>query len=225
MKLDSIKTPTMRDSTEYEIAVLNHATTGCINEPLDGAAGWVRRGRYGTVISHIELAERRCTEAIIIAARVKQMDPTGFLEACGARAMGLTLSGCPEPSHAAGVSAAVAYLLNNLEPAEASSLASGTDITDNAITRAKNNATLAGATTHLEHLDDKVEEWEGSYDYAMWKYKDRYKTLTERIAAGFGKGSNPNDSAEKVVNGLNVKNKVQSLADAKAILGQCGPRE
>jgi hypothetical protein len=217
MKLDSIKTPSMRDNTEYESGVLNHAT--------ESANEWVKHGRYGTVNSHIKLAEKRCIEAIIIAARVKQLDPTGFLEACGARAMGLTLSGCPEPSHAAGVSAAVAYLLNHLEPAEASSLASGTDITDNAITRAKNNATLAGATTHLGHLDDKVEEWEGSYDYATWKYKDRYKTLAERIAAGFGKGSNPNDSAEKVVDGLNVKNKVQSLADAKAIFGQSAPRE
>tara|TARA_R110000765_G_scaffold29542_1_gene70414 strand:+ start:596 stop:1216 length:621 start_codon:yes stop_codon:yes gene_type:complete len=206
----------MRDNTEYETGVLNHTT--------ESASEWVKNGRYGTVNSHIELAERRINEAIIIAARVKQMDPTGFLEACGARAMGLTLTGCPEPSHVAGVSAAVAYLLNHLEPAEASSLASGTDITDNAITRVKNNATLAGATTHLGHLDDKVKEWEESYDYAMWKYKDRYKPLAERMT-GIGRDANPRDSAEKVVNGYNVRNKVQSLADAKAIFGQSAPKQ
>ena len=216
MRLDSIKTPSMRDNTEYETGVLNHTT--------ESASEWVKNGRYGTVNSHIELAERRINEAIIIAARVKQMDPTGFLEACGARAMGLTLTGCPEPSHVAGVSAAVAYLLNHLEPAEASSLASGTDITDNAITRVKNNATLAGATTHLGHLDDKVKEWEESYDYAMWKYKDRYKPLAERMT-GIGRDANPRDSAEKVVNGYNVRNKVQSLADAKAIFGQSAPKQ
>ena len=58
----------------------------------------------------------------------------------------------------------------------------------------------------------------------MWKYKDRYKPLAERMT-GIGRDANPRDSAEKVVNGYNVRNKVQSLADAKAIFGQSAPKQ
>ena len=194
----------MRDATEHEVNVLNHCGS-------EGSMPWIDQGRRGTIDKHKRLTRRRINEAIIIAARVKQMDPTGFLEACGARAMGLTLTGLPEPNQAAGVTGAIAYLLNHLEPAEASSLASGTDVTDNAITRADNDAILYGATTHLGFLDDKVEEWENSYDYAAWKYKDRYLTLPERLKSGM-----VNADAQKVENGFNIENEIMTLEESKA---------
>jgi len=211
MEANNINEPTMRDATEHEVNVLNHCGSM-------GIMPWIDRGRRGTIDKHKRLTKRRINEAIIIAARIKQMDPTGFLEACGARAMGLTLTGLPEPNQAAGVTGAIAYLLNHLEPAEASSLASGTDVTDNAITRADNDAILYGATTHLGFLDDKTAEWEDSYDYAAWKYKDRYLTLPERLKSGM-----VNADAQKVENGLNIKNEIMTLADSKAILNTGPP--
>jgi|TARA_R110000824_G_scaffold398179_1_gene601952 hypothetical protein len=211
MRANNINEPTMRDATEHEVNVLNHCGS-------EGSMPWIDQGRRGTIDKHKRLTRRRINEAIIIAARVKQMDPTGFLEACGARAMGLTLTGLPEPNQAAGVTGAIAYLLNHLEPAEASSLASGTDVTDNAITRADNDAILYGATTHLGFLDDKVEEWENSYDYAAWKYKDRYLTLPERLKSGM-----VNADAQKVENGFNIENEIMTLEESKAILNTGPP--
>jgi hypothetical protein len=211
MRANNINEPTMRDATEHEVNVLNHCGS-------EGSMPWIDQGRRGTIDKHKRLTRRRINEAIIIAARIKQMDPTGFLEACGARAMGLTLTGLPEPNQAAGVTGAIAYLLNHLEPAEASSLASGTDVTDNAITRADNDAILYGATTHLGFLDDKTAEWELSYDHATWKYKDRYLTLPERLKSGM-----VNADAQKVENGFNIKNEIMTLEESKAILNTGPP--
>lgn len=169
---------TLRDKTQNENNVLNHVVLS--------ADTWTTQGRSRTTNSKVELAEIRCREAIILASRVKQMDPTGFLKACSARARGLTLTGHQVPSPSAGVTAAVAYLLNHLEPAEASSLASGIDVTDNAIIRAKNEATVLGTSAFDGHLYDKVAGWEESYDYAKWKYTKRYLTRAEREASNMG---------------------------------------
>ena len=103
-----------------------------------------------------ELFNQKMAEAIIITARVKQMDPTGFLEACGARAMGLTVDGSGQLGEG-GAAMAVAYLLNNLEPDEAKSLSEGNDVTDRAIVRAKNTAAAEAATEIDGHLGNKVK--------------------------------------------------------------------
>lgn len=200
-------TPDAKTRSDAETSVLSHVATN--------ADRWVSDGQLGIVSGQVEDAERRVKEAIVIAARVKQMDPTGWLEACGARASGLTIVG-----EVFGANAAVAYLLNNLEPAEANSLAGGTDVTDRAITRAKNKATLAASTDFDRHLESKIKGWEESHDHATWKFGADYMprvprevevarrtTLTQEQRVALGPLYGP--AKRRVIN---------TLASAKAIL-------
>jgi hypothetical protein len=75
----------VRDRSDHETAVLRHVVVDEMQ--------WVDDGRYGLLDGQVESASKKIQEAIIITAKVKQMDSTGFLEVCGARAQGLTVVG------------------------------------------------------------------------------------------------------------------------------------
>ena len=148
-----------RNRTDHEIEVLRHV--------VKSSTDWVAKGQEGIIDGQVTAVNQKMAEAIIITARVKQMDPTGFLEACGARAMGLTVDGSGQLGEG-GAAMAVAYLLNNLEPDEAKSLSEGNDVTDRAIVRAKNTAAAEAATEFDGHLGNKVKRWEESHDKALF---------------------------------------------------------
>ena len=197
---------TVRDRTDHEHDVLDHV--------VEGEKEWTDRGRLGFVLGQVEGAGKRMDESIIIAARVKQMDPTGFLETCGARASGLEIVGDTP------VKAAVAFLLNHLEPAEAASLASGTDVTDNAIIRCENAARINAVADHEIALVSKVNRWEESHDRSTWKHGDQYLNRAQREAEvtrreGLTKEQR---AALAPLEGPSVL-KTQTHAVAKAILG------
>lgn len=197
----------VRDRTDDEIKVLEHVV---LSED-----GWINGGRFGIISGQVEDAERRMAEAIIITARVKQMDPDGFLEACNARASGLSIDGQGDAARAA-----VAFLLNNLEPDEANSLAGGTDVTDRAVIRCKNAAMVEGALAFDVALVGKVNKWEESYDRSTWKHGDQYLNRTQReVEVTRRKGLTKAQRMELPSLGAEAVLKVQTGAAAKAILG------
>tara|TARA_R110000765_G_scaffold421285_1_gene527314 strand:+ start:110 stop:745 length:636 start_codon:yes stop_codon:yes gene_type:complete len=158
----------VRDRSDHETAVLKHVIVDEMQ--------WVDDGRYGLLDGQVESASKKIQEAIIITAKVKQMDPTGFLEVCGARTQGLTVVGkTGDPA-----SHAVAFLLNNLEPAEANSLAGGTDVTDNAVMRAMNAARVEAVADHEVALLHKVGKWEESHDRSTSKHGANYLNRAQR---------------------------------------------
>lgn len=202
-----ITTPDAKTRSDAETAVLNHV--------VESADVWVNDGQLGIVIGQVEGAERRMNEAIIIAARIKQMDPTGWLEVCGARAQGLVITG-----QKFGADAAVAFLLNNLEPDEANSLAGGTDVTDRAIIRAKNKATLAASTDFDRHLESKIKGWEQSHDHATWKFGVDYMPRVPREVEAARRTTLTKEQRAALgpIYGPAKRRGVNTLAQAKAAL-------
>jgi hypothetical protein len=199
---------THRDSTDEEIKVLNHV--------VKSDTDWVTKGHYGIVEGQVTGVEQRMTEAVIITARVKQIDHDGFLAACLIRAQGKTVTG--QRDNAA--SHAVAFLLNNLEPDEANSLAGGTDVTDRAMTRVK-NATIVSATDDFKgHFSTKIKTWEESHDRSTFSHGDQYLNRAQREVEvkrrlGLTKAQR---AALAPLEGPSVL-KTQTTASAKAILG------
>ena len=202
------KIGTHRDNTDEEIKVLNHV--------IESDAAWNTNGHYGIVEGQVTGIGQKMTEAIIIAARVKQIDHDGFLAACLIRAQGKTVTG--QRDNAA--SHAVAFLLNNLEPDEANSLAGGTDVTDRAVTRAKNAAIISASMEFKGHHYNKVKKWEESNDRSRFSHGAQYLNRAQREVEvtrrlGLTKAQR---AALAPLEGPSVL-KTQTTASAKAILG------
>ena len=203
---------THRDSTDEEIKVLKHVVANDTN--------WVNQGHSGIVNGQVKGVEAKMTEAIIVTARVKEMDRQGFLEACGARAQGLTLDGAP--GGAGGAANAVAYLLNNLDPSEANSLAGGTDVTDRAMTRAKNAIIVIATNDFKAHFSNKIHGWEESNDRSRFSHGNQYMNRVEREAEVIRRnGLTRSERAALASNHMDgpAVRKVQTAKAAKAVLG------
>jgi hypothetical protein len=201
-----------RDCTDHETCVLNHV--------VESDTDWVTQGHYGIVEGQVTGVDQRMTEAIIITARVKQIDHDGFLAACLIRAQGGTVTG--QRDNAA--SHAVAFLLNNLEPSEANSLAGGTDVTDRAMTRVK-NATIVSATNDFKgHFSTKIKTWEESNDRSRFSHGAQYMNRAQReveVTRRLGLTKEQRAALEQEVGHMSGPSvlKTQTTVAARAILG------
>jgi hypothetical protein len=242
-KLDSFGTH--RDCTDEEAKVIKHVVTAVnagdqeIADPdapkddygflagtdVDHAALWTSQGHFGIVESQVEMAELKMTQAIIILARVKQIDHAGFIEVCTARALGQMIDISEHDiSDSASAARAVAHVLNNLAPDEATSLAGGTDVTDRAMTRAKNAAITTGKNIFQGHLASKISMWEESNDRSRFSHGVRYMNRAEReveVTRRDGLTLSQRKTLESEVGHMNgpAVGKAPTAAAAKAILG------
>jgi hypothetical protein len=240
---------THRDYTDEEGKVLKHVVTswnaGEQERPDDGkddpprddygfligtpaaerdhASLWISQGYVGIVSGQIKDAEKKMNAAIIILAKVKQIDPQGFQETCAARALGQLIDGT-SPRNDGGAAMAVAFVLNNLAPEEATSLSGGTDVTDRAMTRAKNAARTFAAKAHQGHYANKIKGWEESFDRSKFSHGVLYMNRADREVevkrrAPLGRAARAAIHSEVGhMDGPAVR-KVQTAAAAKAILG------
>ena len=239
---------THRDNTDEEDKVLGHVVTaqnfGEQERPRDGkddpprdtygfligtdvnhAALWASQGYKSTVGKQVRLAEQKMMHCIITLAKVKQIDHAGFIETCTARALGQVIAvAAQDMSDGAQAARAVAHVLNNLAPDEATSLAGGTDVTDRAMTRAKNTAITEGKNIFQGHLASKISMWEESNDRSRFSHGDRYMNRAEReveVTRRDGLTLSQRKTLESEVGHMNgpAVGKVPTAAAAKAILG------
>jgi hypothetical protein len=239
-KLDSFGTH--RDPTDEEAEVLKHVVTArnagdqeiaddddssrddygfLVGTDVNHSALWTSQGYFGTVDSQVEKAERKMTAAIIVLARVKQIDPAGFIETCTARALGQEIDVSKHDTSESAIAArAVAFVLNNLAPEEATSLAGGTDVTNRAMTRAKNAAIVKGSDRFDGHFATKIRTWEESHDRSIFSHGDQYLNRAQReteVTRREGLTKEQRTALAPLVGPSVLKN--QTTAAAKAILG------